>query len=275
MAEGNIWQAKTDVYAYSSGHGSNSMFIVTTEGVVVFDSTSTAHAKGLLNAIKTVTDLPVIYVLQSHNHWDHAGGAQVFRDQGAKVVAHLEAYQWMKGNPHPDLVLPDEIWAGKTKTLSIGGKTIEFYYLGMSHGMGMTAFVLPKQKVAYIADLVTPNRVMFTIVPDFNINEWKRALTEIEAMDFDQAIYSHSQAKTPIGNKMDVTLTREYIEDLQAAIKAEFNKGTTFEKIPSQIKLEKYKHWVGYDQWLEMNVMRVMLDMWMGPFPWRPETTVE
>lgn len=275
LAQGHVWKAAEGVYKYGPGQGFNSMFVVTDEGVVVFDSANLQHSKGMLNAIREITDQPVRYVVQSHNHWDHAGGGQVFRDQGATILAHVEAYEWMKANPHPDLALPDEVWAGKRKDIVLGGKTIELHYMGMSHGLGMTVSILPKEKVTYIADIVTPNRVLFTIVPDFNINEWKKVLTEVEQMNFDTAIYSHSHAEEPFGTMTDVTLTREYIEDLQAAVVAEFNKGTPFEAVPGKIKLDKYKDWVGYDDWLSMNVLRVMLDMWMGPYPWRPEHAYE
>ena len=43
----------------------------------------------------------------------------------------------------------------------------------MNHGLGMTVFVLRDQRVAYIADLAVPKRVLFTVVPDFNIKEWE------------------------------------------------------------------------------------------------------
>lgn len=270
-AKTEVWKAADGVYKYGPGHGFNSMFVVTDQGVVVFDSANSQHAKGMLAAINKITDKPVRYVVQSHNHWDHAGGGQIFRDQGATILAHVEAYEWMKDNPHPDLVLPDEVWAGKRKDITLGGKTIELHYLGMSHGLGMTMSILPNEKVAYIADIVTPNRVLFTIVPDFNIKEWLKVLREVEKMDFKTAIYSHSHAKEPLGSMKDVTLNREYIEDLQAAVVAEFKKGTSFDDIPQKITLEKYKHWVGYSEWLHMNALRIMLDMWMGPYPWRPK----
>ena len=92
------------------------------------------------------------------------------------------------------------------------------HYVGVSHGRGMTVFRVAPQKIAYIADVVSPRRVLFTIVPDFNIKEWKRALSEIEALDFDKAIFTHSGDHKPLGSKADVTKTREYIQDLQAAI---------------------------------------------------------
>ena len=94
-------------------------------------------------------------------------------------------------------------------------------------------------------------------------------------MDFKTAIYAHTQAKKPFGTKSDVTKMREFIEDLQAAIVAEFKRGTAFDKIPNTVKLPKYAHWAMYDEWLHLNVWRVMLDMHMGPFPWRPDHAYE
>jgi len=275
FAQEHVWKAADGVYRYGPGDGYYSMFVVTDEGVIAIEPVNIKHSQGLLKAIRSVTEKPVRYLLHSHNHWDHSKGGKVFRDQGAKIVAHVEAYEWMKANRHPDLALPDEIWAGNRKDIILGGKTIELHYMGMSHGLGMTVFLLPKEKIAYIADIVTPNRILFTIVPDFNIKEWMRTLTEVEKLDFQTAIYSHSQAKEPFGSKTEVTQTREFIEELQAAIVAEFKKGTPFLKIPSTVKLPKYEHWAMYNEWLPLNVWRVMLDMHMGPFPWRPDHAYE
>jgi len=268
-SEKHVWQAAKGIYKYSPGNGYASMFVVTNEGVIAIEPVSTQHSKGLLDAIRDVTDKPIRYLLHSHNHWDHSNGGQAFRDAGTKIVAHVEAYEWMKANPNPDLALPDDVWAGSRRDIVLGGKTIELHYLGMNHGLGMTVFFLPEEKIAYIADIVTPNRVAFAIAPDFNIKEWVRTLEEIEKMNFTKAIYSHSHAKEPFGSKLDVTKTREFIQDLQSAIMAEFQKGTPFGAIPSTVKLPKYEHWDMYKEWLPLNVWRVMLDMHMGPFPWR------
>lgn len=265
-----VTQAADGVYSYDPSDGYISMFVVTNEGVIAIEPVNTQHAKGLLKAIQSVTKKPVRYLLHSHNHWDHSNGGQVFRDVGATVVAHVEAYEWMLANPNPDLALPDDVWAGNRRDIVLGGKTVELHYVGTSHGLGMTVFRLPKEKVAYIADLVTPNRVGFTIMPDFNINAWVNALSKIEKMDFDKAIYSHTHANKPIRDKSAVTQTREFIQDMQAAIMAEFKKGTRFDLVPNAVRLPKYEQWAMYEEWLPLNVWRVMLDMHMGPFPWRP-----
>ena len=259
------------VYAFDPQDGYNSMFVVTDDGVIAIESVNSGHAAGLLEAIKGVTDQPVRFLLNSHNHWDHASGGSVFRAAGATIIGHEKAAEWTRANPGQDTALPDETWSGNRTDIALGGTTLELHYMGMNHGLGMTVFRLPEQKVVYIADLVTPKRVLFTIVPDFNIQEWLRTLNEIKALDFDQAVFSHSNSGSAIGSKQDVVESREFITDLQGAIFAEFQKGTNPFAIASTVKLDKYKDWAGYDQWLEMNTWRVMLDMWMGPFPWQPD----
>ena len=213
-----------NVYSYGNpAMAYFSMFVVTDNGVMAIEPVNTSHSQGLLQAIQSVTDQPIRYLLHSHNHWDHSAWGQVFKDAGATIIAHVEAYEWMRANPHPDMALPDESWGGPRSDIVLGGTTLELHYFGMSHGLGMTVFLLPEEKIVYIADIVTPQRLLFTIVPDFNIKEWERALRQIEMMDFDKAIFSHNNNSTPLqgGTKQDVTETLQFIRDLRAAIHTE------------------------------------------------------
>jgi len=262
------------VYAYGDpAHGYTSMFVVTDDGVIVVEPVNTRHSKAMLKAIRSVTDQPIRYLLHSHNHWDHSSGGQVFREEGASIIAHEEAVEWMKANPHRDMVVPDESWRGNRKNIVLGGKTIELHYLGMNHGLGMTVFRLPQEKIVFIADIVAPNQLLFTIVPDLNIRELERSLKEIEAMDFEKAIFTHG--RSTIGSKKHVKENREFIEDLRGAINAEIEKGTDPSMIANIVKLPKYKDWAGYEEWLVMNAWRILMDDEMGPFPWRQYNAYE
>jgi len=259
-----------NIYSYGNPNmGYFSMFVVTKKGVAVFETVNTKHSKGMLEAIQKITDKPIRKVFHSHNHWDHSSGGKVFQDIGAKTIAHQQAYEWMVNNPNPDMSVPSKFWKGTRKDIKMGDTTIELHFLGMNHGLGMTVFVLPKERIAYIADLVTPNRVLFTIVPDFNIKPFEATLKKIESLDFDKAVYSHSHA-SPFEEKSWVTTTHEYISDIRSAIFAEFGKGTPFGQIPTTIDLPKYNGLAMYNEWLSMNVWRIMLDEAMGPFPWIP-----
>lgn len=170
---------------------------------------------------------------------------------------------------------PDITWSGNRKDIDMGDFTVSMHYLGLNHGMGLTIFTIPERGAAHFADLVTPNRVMFAVVPDFNIGKWERSLSEILDMDFDIAVCSHNALpKEKAMNGCTCTHVeeeRQYIHDLRGAILAEFEKGTGFMEIPNAVKLPHYTQWIGYEEWLEMNTLRLMTDLWMGPFPWVPD----
>ena len=266
-----------NVYTFSTAGEYISMFVVTDEGVMVFETMNTPHSKAMVEEIKKITAKPIKYAFQSHNHWDHSSGGQVFVDEGATTIAHIEAYDWMVGNPYQDMVLPKESWAGSRKNIELGGVKVELHYLGMNHGLGMTVFLLPDLRLAYIADIVTPNRVIFSVVPDFNIREWERSLVAILDMNFDKAVYSHNERDNRMhgGIKEDVELQLQYIKDLRSGFYSELKKGTNPFLIPKELKLPKYKDWVGYNDWLEMNIWRILADEFMGPYPWRPDHSYE
>jgi glyoxylase-like metal-dependent hydrolase (beta-lactamase superfamily II) len=264
------------IYSFGGGNGYHSMFMVTDDGVVAFETVNSAHSEKLIEAIRGVTDQPIKFALQSHNHWDHTGGGAVFQNAGAQTVMHADAAEWLSANPGQDTSPPDVVWDGARYDIEIGGTTVEHHYLGLNHGLGMTVFVVPEKRVAYIADLVTPNRVAFNIMPDFNIGEWERTLGEILELEFDVAVCSHTElpaAEVPNGcTKTHVEEERQYIQDVRNAIFAEFQKGTPADQIPGAIELPQYAEWGHYDEWLEMNAWRIMLDLWMGPYPWVPES---
>ena len=258
------------VFSFLSGSGYHSMFVVTDDGVAAFETVNSKHSGQMLEAIKAVTDKPVKYALHTHNHWDHASGGKVMQEAGAQTVMHALAADWLAANPGRDTSPPDMVWEGARKDIALGDVTIQMHYLGLSHGLGMTVFVIPEHRVAYIGDLVTPNRVMFSIVPDFNITEWERTLTEMMELDFDVAVCSHNDlpAEEAIkGCTMEhVKEEHAYIGDLRNAIFAEFKKGTPPFKIPSVVELPQYSHWNHYKDWLPLNAQRMLLDMWMGPY---------
>lgn len=262
------------IYSFAPGNHYHSMFAVTDAGVAVFETVNSKHASQLVGAIRKITDKPIKYALHSHNHWDHASGASVLQKAGAQTVMHTFAAEWLAANPGRDTSPPDVVWDGTRRDISLGDITIQMHYLGLSHGLGMTVFVIPERRVAYIADLVTPNRVMFSIVPDFNIKEWERTLGEILTLDFDVAVCSHNHlpgAEALNGcTKEHVSQERAFIQDLRKAIQTEFKKGTSPSEIPTTVKLPQYAHWDMYEQWLPLNAQRLLLDMWMGPYPWIP-----
>jgi glyoxylase-like metal-dependent hydrolase (beta-lactamase superfamily II) len=71
----------------NEGNTSNAGFVVTKDGVVVFDALGTPSLGwALLQAIRKVSDLPVRYNVVSHYHADHIYGLQAFKDHTPTIV---------------------------------------------------------------------------------------------------------------------------------------------------------------------------------------------
>ena len=78
---------------------SNALVIVNEEDVIVVDSHLTpAKARDLVASIKSVTTKPITTLINSHFHWDHAHGNQVF-DDGVQIIGHEYTRMKLAGTP--------------------------------------------------------------------------------------------------------------------------------------------------------------------------------
>src|SRR5262245_4705253 len=97
VAEG-VYLFTTSSYG-DVGMCGNSVAIITEECVLMFDSSSTpATATTILNEVKKITNKPVRYLVNSHWHWDHWGGNQVFAAAfpDLQIITHEKNLQQMK-----------------------------------------------------------------------------------------------------------------------------------------------------------------------------------
>ncbi|HER44060.1 MAG TPA: MBL fold metallo-hydrolase [Candidatus Eisenbacteria bacterium] len=158
----------------AEGLGANSGFIVGDESVLVIDSRFTdSHARQLLAAVRSVTDLPVRYLVNTHYHPDHVWGNSIFRAEGAIILArpetkiemerfspvYMEYYRQRK----PDVfemikdvepVLPDSL-VGDELRLDLGGIEAAVSFLGPGHTAGDLVVSVPSKKIVFAGGLVS------------------------------------------------------------------------------------------------------------------------
>jgi glyoxylase-like metal-dependent hydrolase (beta-lactamase superfamily II) len=82
------------------GLDGNSVAILSDEGVLVFDSNGTpSAAAAVLAEIKTLTDKPVKYLVNSHWHWDHWYGAEIYARAfpDLRIITHENTRRMMMG----------------------------------------------------------------------------------------------------------------------------------------------------------------------------------
>jgi len=262
-----------DIYSFTTNGQYISMFIITNDGVIVLEPMNRKHSEAMLTEIRKFSNAPIKYLIYSHNHWDHASGGQVFKDEGATIVSHKDAFDYQKANPNPEVVLADMKWTGDQFDIKLGGTTVELHHMGLSHGTGMTTFVIPEKKVGFIADVAVPDRAYFTYLPDFNIPGLLKTLKAYSRFDVDTIVFTHNgnEDRLSTGTQEDIRFAIKYIEDIQDGVRAELQKGGSPFAIPQTLKLPQYENLAMYEQWFPLNVQAVLFDILLGPIGWRPE----
>ena len=77
------------------GLGSNNVVIVNDADVLVVDAgTSPAAARAFVDDIKKLTDKPIRYVVNTHWHYDHTAGNQIFGPE-VQIIATDHLYQML------------------------------------------------------------------------------------------------------------------------------------------------------------------------------------
>jgi len=241
--------------------GTRNIFLVTPDGVIATDPISINAAKALKSEIAKITDLPVKYVVYSHNHWDHVLGGSVFTKDGAEIVAHENCVKHFKDLPHTDLAMPDITFSGNYD-LELGGRRLELIYLGPNHGDCLVVMRPHPEPILFVVDLVTPFGVPLGRMNDYSLHHWVRSLREIEAMQEIEAIIPGH--RMPIAPMSALTERRAYLEALILAVRAELAAGTPVNVIPEKIHLPAFTHMRNYDSQIKENARRVITYYNMG-----------
>jgi glyoxylase-like metal-dependent hydrolase (beta-lactamase superfamily II) len=250
-----------NVYVFRYG-GHQSMFVVTSEGVIATDPISYLRpAKPYIDAIKAVTDKPIKYVVYSHHHYDHIAGGQPFKDLGATFIAQRRARQHLldlkKQNALlADVVIPDQV-VDDTKTIKLGGTTLELVYVGRNHSDNSLVMRLPKEKIVFVVDFAPIESVQFRNIPDNTSPlDYIASLKKLASLDWERMIPGHPYAGGRYGTKKDVEDDVAYMEDLSAEVKKAADAGKCFDGAMKEIKLPKYEKWANYESSLPANIER-------------------
>jgi len=137
--------------------------------VVVEGQGSDARSLAVIEEIKkAIPNKPIRYVINTHAHYDHAGGLRTFVAQGITVVTHEKNKPFYeKAWARPRTLAPDSLskapkpavfeTVSDKKVMSGGGKTLELYYMkDTSHNMYNLIVYLPQEKLAFWGDGYNP-----------------------------------------------------------------------------------------------------------------------
>lgn len=246
-ADHEITTLAEDVYLFRHQFH-QSIFITTPDGVVVTDPISSEAAGWLKAKLKTLTDQPVRYVIDSHHHNDHITGGRVFADT-ALFVSHTAARPKIVQAGDPETPVPDLTFTDRM-SIDLGGTRIELVYTGRNHSDNSVVVLLPKERVLFAVDFIPVETLAYRALPDAYPDEWIDSLKQVEGLDFDRLVPGHGS----IGTREHVRLFREYLQDLRAVVQEHIQKGASLDEAKKTVQLPKYAKWARYDDWLPENV---------------------
>jgi cyclase len=237
-------------------------FIVTSEGVVVVDTTnSPMHARDLLYEIRQRTESPIRYVINTSSAPDHMLGNEVFTDEQATLISSKAAQEQMfqyrqelsdrmhavegwrlEARMRGFHVRPSTQTFNERMTLTMGDQEVRMTNL-LSGGTSPDDAVvyLPSAKTLYLGELYDNH--YFPRVGSRNIHLWIEVLRQVEGWDANVYIPGHGAP----GSKQDLVDFRKFLEWLVAQVEMRLKQGKTPADVQRELWLPKTYNWHAAD----------------------------
>ena len=227
---------KPNLYMVTGG-GANTLVRVTTAGLIVVDTKnpSDENFNRLMEEIRSVSSLPVRFVLNTHHHPDHVGNNQKFIDAGARVIG-LEALKTrMASDPRTKDIpgLPTVTFA-RDYVLELGDARVEAHSYGRGHTGDDTMVFFPDLKVVMVSDQMTDNTPIVDFANGGSAVEWTKILDAVLGLDFEHAIPGRGEPKS----RADVEAFRSRFASLVGRASEAIKGGATRDQLAAQVKTE-------------------------------------
>ena len=199
----------------------NSSIIIGDNGVAVVDTqVNQMMGKRLLITIRSITDKPILYAINTHYHWDHTNGNIIFRQEGATVIARemtkdfmvnraprqedfLRSRGFTLGDPP---FLPQQTFTHETE-LDLGNQPLHLVHLGKAETDDATAIRIPAEGCIVSGDTVMTGSFPIFGQPVMNEglmanHDWINTIQELRSYDPEHVLPGHG----PLAHDAEIDL---------------------------------------------------------------------
>lgn len=263
----------------NKGFMSNAGFVVTRNGVVVFDSLGTpALGEAMVKAIRTVTRQPIRRVIVSHYHADHFYGLQAFKAAGAEIWAHRNGRvylasdiaaqrlaqrrkalkPWVDGRTR---LMPADRWLGfddgKPLAFEMGGLHFKVIDASGAHSPDDIMMSVDEDRLLFAGDLFFTGRLPF--VGDADSRVWLAALDRMLALSPAVVVPGHGEVSHD--PRKDLDLTRSYLLFLRKTMGAAVAELSSFDEAYAKVDWSAYAGYPAFEQANRLNAYGTFLLM--------------
>ena len=215
--------------------GGNVAVRVTDDGVIIVDNKFPYSFEFITAQVRSVTNQPIKYVLNTHHHGDHAGSNADFMPS-AEVISHKNARTNIIRNNQTG---PPRVTFADETAVFLGGAEAQAHHFGRGHTNGDAVIYFPDLRTVHTGDLFIYGERLdgSTLSPFWDFGnggsaiEWPATLTKLLALDFDTVIPGHGSIMT----KDDVRTFRHKLETVIDRVNNQIAAGATREDIASRV----------------------------------------
>jgi len=279
----NLQQVTKDVYAIvgelgnrapdNLGNNATFGFVVTKDGIVLIDSGATYNgAKAIDAIIKSVSDKPVVKVINTGGQDHRWLGNAYFRQQGAEIIASDAAVADQQARVTDqffalanlvgdrEVEVTEAVHAGKRfrskLTFKLGDTEFEIRHVGAAHTPGDSFVWLPQKSVMFTGDIVYVER-MLGIIEYSNSRSWIDVYQTMASFKPKHIVPGHGQ---PTDLKRAQKDSYDYLTYLRQAVTDFIENGGEISDI-SKIDQSRFNYLLNYEMLSGRNAQQVFTEI--------------
>ncbi len=261
-------QIATGVYVHhgehkdlNAGYGGdicNIGFVIGKKGIAVIDTGGSPKVgTRLREAIRAVSGLPILYVINTHVHPDHSLGNAAFKQDKPVFVGHgklaeamalrREAYlrnqvEWVGADAVGSELIPPTLAIAASHEIDLGGRTLRLTAHPVAHSPADLSVFDTASKTLWTGDLLFVER---TPSIDGSIPGWLEVIEWLRSTPATHFVAGHGSTSKALSAALDDE--KRYLETLLADVRNAIKQGQSMEQtIPTAAGSERGK-WLLFD----------------------------
>jgi cyclase len=229
---------RDNIYMIRDAGSGNVTMLVGKSSVILVDDKFPQDHDGIMKLVRSVTQNPIQYVINTHLHPDHTGGNAAMQGVGAAIIASENARRIMAERKLPGL---PNMEVRDYLRIYLDDMPLDLHYFGRAHTDGDIVIYLPTQRLLIAGDMFAlygPYQPVIDYSAGGSLRDWPRTLQRALMLDFDTVIPGHSgltDRATMEGYVDELVRTEDMLremnakkrsrEDIQKVLESEFHWG--------------------------------------------------